>query len=140
MVGYHIATNFFFPKLQPVLLDRAAGGQFKDLSRYNPSKIFILKLQRVKVEKQLIEKQRFETEDRLKRLTRQYEDTNKKLRETQEAKDELFQENARLKQQVREHSTFKSHKYYPCNSGSPYLGIRCLRSLDHCLVAIESKQ
>ena len=57
-------------------------------------------MQRVKVEKQLTEKQRFETEDRLKRLTRQYEDTNKKLRETQEAKDELYKENARLKLQV----------------------------------------
>jgi hypothetical protein len=58
-------------------------------------------LQRVKVEKQLVEKQRFEVEDKYKRLTRQTDEINKKLRDIQEAKEELAKENARLRQQVR---------------------------------------
>jgi hypothetical protein len=58
-------------------------------------------LQRVKVEKQLVEKQRFEVEEKLKRLTRQTDEINKKLRDIQEAKEELAKENARLRQQVR---------------------------------------
>ena len=27
------------------------------------------------------------------------------------------------------------HRCWPCNSGDPDFGVRCLRSLDHCLIA-----
>jgi hypothetical protein len=40
-------------------------------------------LQRVKVEKQLVEKQRIETEERLKKVSRQTEDLDKKFQEIQ---------------------------------------------------------
>ncbi len=65
-------------------------------------KCYCFQLQRVKVEKQLVEKQRFEVEEKYKRLTRQTDEINKKLRDIQEAKEELAKENARLRQQVRD--------------------------------------
>ncbi len=58
-------------------------------------------VQRVKVEKQLVEKQRFEVEEKFKRLSRQAEELNRKFEELREEKDQLVKENSRLKQQVR---------------------------------------
>ena len=62
---------------------------------------FRFQLQRVKVEKQLIEKQRLETEEKLKRVSRQAEDLNRKFEEVRKEKEDLAKENLRLKQQVR---------------------------------------
>ena len=63
--------------------------------------LIVFQVQRVKVEKQLVEKQRFEVEEKFKRLSRQAEELNRKFEELREEKEQLVKENSRLKQQVR---------------------------------------